>query len=590
MTIITGRVGDSAAQNESGRIEFAQAQRFDNGELMVTQSIAVAQVLNGELRTLAGAAFSLPPNIAGSAVRVREILGGRTYEWWAAVPDAASVEYRELPVVQSSSVPASVWGPPPWLAVVEQLRDDTLAAIEDGKAVADALGGLAGITGAVEAAQSSAEDSATSAGQAADAVTAATAQAERAEAAADSIDMTQINTRLDGVDNSIEVLAGEVSGKADATTVEAELAKLRRVDPVEGVTLYSYGHSYTIQPGPYSTPNGGEYQLRLAKRLSLGPVFSRGRSGTPAMDTFAMALGPSWGGTNPLRTWTPGACGIVTLQNYMNEASSSSGSDALYRSAWLQSMRSFIALASSKSVQSVAAGTRAGTWTQFSNSLLVPAFANADVWFSSTVGSTISFTVSGDEAWVIGISARESYSSGRIGVVCNGVTVSTITTQGTLNEGYASLVEPTLTNYTPMAYKVTGLNAAAGTTGNKTIVLRVLDAKNTFINGVIQPSAVRPAIFVAQEPPRNPGATGGTAAFNANDPWFRSATEQLATEFPNVYVVDLRPGWDNSRFVGSLDTVHKFHPNDLGMQHIASKFEQAIRARITAPADGVMVL
>ncbi|UOQ58547.1 glycoside hydrolase family 55 protein [Leucobacter allii] len=206
MVIITGRVADSAGQYAAGRIEFSQAQRIDTGELLVTGAVAVAQVTDGELRALDGAPFVLPANPEGTAVRVRELLGGRSFEWWTAVPDVDAVEYRELPAVETAGVPASPWGPPPWLVEAKQMRDETVQAIADGRDIADALGGLAGINAAVAAAEAAAVGAA---GERAEAAS----QADRAEAAADSIDMSAINTRLDGVD-------AEIAGRTTQAQVE----------------------------------------------------------------------------------------------------------------------------------------------------------------------------------------------------------------------------------------------------------------------------------------------------------------------------------------------------------------------------------
>ncbi|PRI10911.1 right-handed parallel beta-helix repeat-containing protein [Leucobacter massiliensis] len=209
MTIISGTIADSAGQPENGRIEFAQAQRIDTGDLLVTRSIAVAQVVEGELRALDGAAFALPANPPTTAVRVREMFGGRTHDWWTAVPDQEAVEYRSLPVVESAGVPASPWGPPPWLVAVESARDDTVAAIDNGKELVDALGGLVGLNQAVE----DAETAATTAG----------AEADRAVAAADSIDPAVLNGRIDG---KADKVAGKVpleqlptAGTATASTI-----------------------------------------------------------------------------------------------------------------------------------------------------------------------------------------------------------------------------------------------------------------------------------------------------------------------------------------------------------------------------------
>lgn len=168
--IITGKVGDSSATDAFGRIEFTQVQRLDTGEMLVTSAPSVAQVVNGELRTLAGAQFELPSNPAGTAVRIREVLGGETFEWYGAVPEEGAVEYRSIPAVESDDVPESVFGPPAWLQDVQNTADNINASIADGIAAADALGGVAGIAAAVNDAKVAASAAEVSAGDAAAAV------------------------------------------------------------------------------------------------------------------------------------------------------------------------------------------------------------------------------------------------------------------------------------------------------------------------------------------------------------------------------------------------------------------------------------
>lgn len=590
MTIITGRIGDSAGQAASGRIEFAQATRLSTGEMLITQTIATAQVTAGDIHALDGGPFALPPNLTGSAVRVREILGGSTYEWWTQIPDVASVAYQDLvPVVV---IGPSMYGPPPWLAGVLEARDEAIAArdgaqesVQEAQDLVDALGGLTGIQTEVAKAETAAAGAAV--------------QADRAEAAAASIDMTALNARMDGMDDGITGLAGDMStlettvaGKASQAAVDAELAKLRRVDPVEGVSLYSYGHSYTMMPGPYSTPNGGEYQLRVGRRLNMGTVYSRGRSGTPAPDTFARMLAPAFGQVGGVVCkWTPGDRGIVLLQNYMNEAAAAYGSDPKYLDMWLRTVRSIVALVSSGQHLLPGSATKVGTWTK-SAGPGSPLFAGDDLVFAQSASAELQYQVTGDEIWVVA-AASSTYALGDFKVICNGVTLRTVATNGT-NPTYASTA---VTNgfdgvYWPCAYKVTGLNAAAGTTGTKTVRVMPTSTTTTFQNGILVPSAAKPHVFLAKEPTRNPNAadTAASARFAAIRASYEAMVDQIASEFPNVHAVNLEPGWDNTRFVGSLDTTHRFHPNDLGMQHIAGKFEQAIRAQITTSIDGVMVL
>lgn len=238
---IIGWVADSAGALEGGTIEFAQAQRIDTGELLVTQSSATAQVVRGELRTLAGEPFSLPSNPEGTAVRVLERFGGRTFEWWTAVPDVASVEYRALPIVESSSVPQSVWGPPPWLAEVEAMRDETITAIQEGVAVAEALGGLPGIQDKLAQAEASAAAAGVSATDAAaSAVTASNAATASQQAAGAAAVSSEASGRSAGDSaasaSAAAASASAASGSASTATSAAGTATSKAADAAASAT------------------------------------------------------------------------------------------------------------------------------------------------------------------------------------------------------------------------------------------------------------------------------------------------------------------------------------------------------------------
>ncbi|MFD5599170.1 hypothetical protein ACFWHR_03840 [Leucobacter sp. NPDC058333] len=589
MTTITGRIADSAGSIESGRIEFTQAARIDTGELLVTQSTATAQVVQGELRDLAGRPFSMPANPTGTAVRIREILGGRTFEWWAAVPDTGEVEYRALPVVESGDVGGSVFAPPLWLATVEQMRDETVDAIEEGTAVAEALGGLAGITAAVDESNAARDTAAESA-------SAATSEANRAEQAAASIDMTALNGRMDTMQTGL-------SEKADAATVATALAEKATVQDVsdaiaaskpnpnvESAPLWSIGHSFTKVPSTYTTPNAGEYPLVLARRCGFGNVKAWGRGSTPILDTFPALLAPSWGDTRDGvtidRTWTPAARGVVLIENYMNEL----GLGATWLTQpnvdfWGLMLRSVIALVSSAQILPASAGTETGAWADVTSVISTACYGGALRRSNAVAGSSKSFTVTGDEAWILTL-AGTSGAAGDLVAKCNGVTLKTIALNGT-RPAYTSVVDATITTLTPIAIRVTGMNAAAGTTGSKSLRIEwpgTGSASHGFIHGVIIPDPNPPQIFVAQEPPRNGMATNA-------DTLYRAMVETVAAEFPNVHVVDLRPGFDLATMISTQDTgTPRIHPNDLGQRHIAAKFEAAINAVITSPMPGVLTL
>lgn len=188
MVQIVGHIADSAGQPAIGRIEFTQAQRIDTGEMLITQAQVTAQVVLGELRAEDGSAFQLPPSPEGSAVRIREMLGGRTFEWWGAVPDTDTVEYRAIPVVQSAAT--SVFAAPPWLLRVEQLRAEASEDITRVEELSTELGGLEGVRQAVAQSETAAANASASSEDAA-------AAAARAAASADTIDVSVLNQRID---------------------------------------------------------------------------------------------------------------------------------------------------------------------------------------------------------------------------------------------------------------------------------------------------------------------------------------------------------------------------------------------------------
>lgn len=200
MTLITGIIADSAGVPAKGLIEFAQVSRIDTGSALVTGTVATAQVVDGVLRAADGSGFDMPANPAGTAVRVLERLGGRTFEWWTQIPAAGPVEYRSLVPVEPIGQP--LYGPPPWLEDVLQARDETIDIVES-------VGGLTGINQAVSDAQAAKTAAANSASAAQTSKTGADSAKTAAELARD---------QAQAVGNTNDtIIAGRVNDSASAT-------------------------------------------------------------------------------------------------------------------------------------------------------------------------------------------------------------------------------------------------------------------------------------------------------------------------------------------------------------------------------------
>lgn len=409
---------------------------------------------------------------------------------------------------------------------------------------------------------------------------------------------TQYDEAVDFVNMAISSKAdasevnSALAAKADTTYVNAKIAEAGiGPSPLEGVKLFSYGHSYTSAPNPHCTSNGGEQGYLVGRRIQASESLLRGRSGTPAQDTFCMALAPEYNDASGIiRNWVPGSRGVVMLQNYMNEMGRTDGSGAnpKFRDQWKRAMRGLLALFSSQSIITAGNATRTGTWTKHNSANNVEGWYGADCYFSNVVGSEMSFTVPGDEVWVIASATAESQTIGEFQVRVGSTVLSTIAANG-INAEYESTVVTRNTGRYPCAFKITGLDAAAGTTGSKTVTVRTTTAANVFINGVMIPSQNPPHIFVAKEPTRNPAAPGNST-YVGNRAWYDANIASLVAEFNNAHLVDLDVGWNYNTMVSSLDMVAKHHPNDLGMRHFASRYVESMLTVASEPIKGVLTL
>ena len=357
---------------------------------------------------------------------------------------------------------------------------------------------------------------------------------------------------------------------------------------VEGVPLYSVGHSYTMYPYPYGTRYTGEYYMRIKDRLHLGSVTAIGRSGTYAADNLGRMISPIY--DLGRGQWVPNSKGICLIQNTINELGQDAASETKFRNLWAQSIRGEIAVMSSRAIKGYADQANiSGTWTKGGGGgNRNDKGINGEIYLAtSSSGAWVEWTVSGgDEVWVVGVASTAAYPVGGYRVICNGSTLATVTANG-LKPDYNDKVLGVNLEYTPWFFRITGLNAAAGTTGAKTVRVQANgSSNNSFLSGIVEPSPNPPMVFLAKEPPR---INSGEANYNANIGWFNAMTDTIASEFDNVVTVDLANGWDNDTMIGSLDPAN-FHPNDIGQSKTADNFVQAINQNITTWIDGVAIL
>lgn len=376
--------------------------------------------------------------------------------------------------------------------------------------------------------------------------------------------------------------AGVATILADAGSLSAghvrRLAQLPN-PYVEGVPLYSMGHSYTMYPYPYGTKYTGEAYMRVKNRLRMGDVFPMGRSGTIAIDNFGRMLSNEY--DDGKGYWTPGSKGVCLIQNTINELGSGLVADAKFRNMWRMGIMGEIALMSSSATKDFTqASASNGTWAQH-NTVEAEKGMNGLNYFSSTAGAYVEWTFTGPEVFYVG-PVSDTYSLATFSVSVDGVNkTGTITPMGQ-KPSYTDAVTGIVHGYTQGIWRISGLSAGA-----HTLRMARVGAGNLFAGGIIQPATNPPRILVGKEPPR---AGSGATGYNDNIAWYNAETEALVANWPHVYTVDLAANWDNSTMIASLDTGASFHPNDKGQAALADSWTAAINATVTDWIDGVVIL
>lgn len=401
--------------------------------------------------------------------------------------------------------------------------------------------------------------------------------------------------------------AGTVRSAVAAATGEAAFNPFLRQ-----ATIYSYGHSFTSVPNDYCSPLNAEYPLRLREVVGFHDVVPFGRGATFLPDTLALALN-GIRATDKDRTW-PGLAtiasslnahgvanspdaplmprGVVTIQNYLNEMGNEHtwAHTSEYVEFWKHCLRSLIAVVSSKGQKASAedVGSTVGgghVWQTMTTSQYVNMFPGGQLFRSNQVGDWRQFRVSGDECWILIFAAKADTATRGLDVYVNGAKIQEINPTGMMAPYTSVIAESATLNLWPLAIRVTGLNAAAGTTDFKTVQVRIANRGSGwgFLSTALFPRKAPPEVFVAYEPVRR-----GVSApdWTTRTTLYRAAIDQVVSEFTNVHAVDLEAGWELEQMTRGGD----IHPNDRGQAHIADRFVERINAVITGWSGGTALL
>ncbi|NEU10378.1 SGNH/GDSL hydrolase family protein [Flavihumibacter sp. R14] len=341
------------------------------------------------------------------------------------------------------------------------------------------------------------------------------------------------------------------------------------------------GDSYTVGgAGPTSINNSHPHILKSRHNFSLNNlaqnatgVFQAVKNlyantpGIPTADAFFFMSG-----FNDLRR---GGGGSPTLEKIKGAA------------------RVYLANAFAKSVTIAndAAVTKSGTWTTTSTATFpakaIQQYTNSIV-YSSVVGSTLTYTFTGDNMFVsiLGVDGNTGFTGGTVTITVDGVLKETFITQGK-SDGFKDAFGST-NQFSPNGVYIKGLSG-----GSHTCVLAVseLPAGGTvyvdYFGTLETPIKSKPVLVgnypymttvaYSLAPPYNNASNIVMDAGNA-------ALESVINEFPYypVYLADVNAVFNTAIHIAG----DRIHPNDAGAMVIADAFSALITPSVTTSKKG----
>lgn len=357
---------------------------------------------------------------------------------------------------------------------------------------------------------------------------------------------------------------------------------------LDGVPLTVYGHSFTPIPGFYCTPNGGEWQARVARRLGMTLGVQGGLSGAKMSDVAKRAIGTA-------RTVPAGLSGVIALEAVINNLLFESHvADTLAQRGFTHAARAFIAAATASArVEASAASGVFGGW----NVLTGADFSGGSIEYCggplgykewSGISSPAGYV------WLLTV-ANDASPTGILRVQVDGVDVGVDYAGQNQMMPHWSIPAGATVTHVPAVLKV-----PVPPTGTHKIKAIKADgvagpAGYVYVDALLIPNPTPPLVLLAKDPAITSAALADcglsyTDTWAAYAPAYHAILDALAAEFPTAQTVDLGVGWDQASMAGARDTGFHFHPGDRGMDFLAGRVTDRLLDLVPGFTPGVHIL